>query len=437
MTVEFLLYVGGLLFMLVGLAVSIALHEVGHLVPAKLFGVRVGQYMIGFGRRIWSKRVGETEYGVKLLPVGGYISMSGMYPQSNSDAPASGMFRTLVQDARDANDETIVDDDRVFYKLPVYKRIIVMLGGPLMNLLLAILVFTVLLSGIGVQQATTTIASVSECVLPAGTTQTECGATDQPGPAAEAGIVPGDRLISVDGTAVETFAEASMIVQRSPGTMIPVVVERDGAELTLQMTPVEAQRPAFDVDGQAIIGADGVQETHAVGYAGMGSQVAYVQQPLTAGPQVAFENTVAVAGIIVTLPQKLWDVGVSVVTGGERDPEGPLSVVGVGRLAGEVAAYDAPVLNRVAVLLGLLGSLNIALFVFNLVPLLPLDGGHVVVALWDGIRRAFARITRRPAPKPVDATRLVPLTVVVAVILIGMGALLLIADVFNPVRLLG
>ncbi|MGO2847548.1 MAG: site-2 protease family protein, partial [Microbacterium gubbeenense] len=142
---EILLYVVGILFMLVGLALSIGLHEIGHLVPAKLFGVRVGQYMIGFGPRLWSKRIGETEYGVKALPVGGFISMSGMYPASDGK-PVRGVFASLVQDARVANDETIAEgaEDRVFYRLPVWKRVIVMLGGPLMNLILAMLIFTVL-----------------------------------------------------------------------------------------------------------------------------------------------------------------------------------------------------------------------------------------------------------------------------------------------------
>lgn len=436
---ETLLYVGGILFMLIGLGLSIGLHEVGHLLPAKLFGVRVGQYVIGFGPRLWSKRIGETEYGFKLLPLGGFISMSGMYPASKTAGPAKGIFRTLVQDARTANDETIADgeEDRVFYRLPVWKRVVVMLGGPVMNLLLATVIFTVLVSGIGVQQGTTTIASVSECVLPAGSAATECTADDPKSPAAEAGIQPGDVLVSIDGAPVSTFAEATAIVQASPGKGLDVVVERDGETKNLTVTPIAAERSITDAGGRPVVDDKGVQVVKTVGYVGMGAQMGFVQQPLTAGPQMTADSTARVASLIVNLPVKLWDVGVSLVTGGERDPDGPLSVVGVGRLAGEVAATDAPILNRFSVLLGLLGSLNIALFVFNMIPLLPLDGGHIVVALWDGIKRVWAKIFRRPPPAPVDATKLVPLTVVVATLLIAMGALLLVADLFNPVDLLG
>ncbi|MEJ6554595.1 site-2 protease family protein [Microbacterium esteraromaticum] len=436
---EILLYLGGVVFMLIGLGLSIGLHEVGHLLPAKLFGVRVGQYMIGFGPRLWSRRIGETEYGFKALPLGGFISMSGMYPPSSKSSPARGVFASLVQDARTANDETIGagDEDRVFYRLPVWKRVIIMLGGPAMNFLLAIAIFTVMASGIGIQQASTTVSSVTECVLPAGTTQQTCTADDPAAPAAEAGIQAGDVLVSVDGEKVQTFAEASAIIQRSPGEPLSVVVDRGGKDVELTLTPVAAERGEVDAEGRPVLDDDGDPVTRTVGYAGIFSQQEYVPQPIGTGAELAVQQTQAVASLVINLPAKLWDVGVSLVTGSERDPNGPLSVVGVGRLAGEVAATDAPVLNRLVVLMNLLAALNIALFVFNLIPLLPLDGGHIVVALWEGVKRAWAKLTGRRAPRPVDATRLVPVTVIVAVLLIGMGALLIVADLVKPMNLLG
>ncbi|MGP3535282.1 M50 family metallopeptidase [Microbacterium sp. RD1] len=443
-----LLFVVGVVVLVIGLAISIALHEIGHLAPAKLFGVRVGQYMIGFGPTLWSRRVGETEYGVKALPVGGYISMAGMYPPSPKERAAvaagerpgragGGFFATMVQDARAANDETLEGDDdtRVFYRLPVWKRVIIMLGGPLMNLVLAVVLFAVLFSGIGVATATTTIASVSECVIPADAGRDECAPSDPTAPAAEAGILPGDVLVSVDGTPVSTFAEASEIIQAHPSDPIPVVLTRDGEERSIRLTPVATTRAVVGDDGRAVVGEDGEPILQEVGFVGVGAQVSNVPQPIWAGPQAAVENVGAVVGIMAQLPVRVWDTAVDLFTGQERDPNGPLSVVGAGRLAGEVAATDAPVLDRIASLLALLASLNIALFVFNLIPLLPLDGGHVVVALWDGVKRWWARLRGRVA-RPVDATRLVPVTFVVVVLLIGMGGILILADLFNPISIL-
>src|SRR5690606_22233603 len=282
--------------MLVGLGLSIGLHGIGHLVPAKLFGVRVGQYMIGFGPRLWSKRIGETEYGVKALPVGGFISMSGMYPASDGK-PVRGVFRSLVQDARSANDETIAEgaEERVFYRLPVWKRIIVMLGGPAMNLILAVVIFTVLASGIGLQQGTTTIAGVNECVLPAGTTQTECEPDDPLTPAAEAGVEPGDVLVSIDGTPLSTFADATEIVQASPGTTLDMVVNRNGERVALEITPIAATRTLTDAGGQPLLDEAGEEIVAEVGYVGMLSQNGYVPQPIGTGAEMAGENVVRVA----------------------------------------------------------------------------------------------------------------------------------------------
>lgn len=426
--VTVLAFIVGVVIVVLGLGVSIALHEIGHLVPAKKFGVRVGQYMVGMGPTAWSKRVGETEYGVKWLPIGGYISMAGMYP-SGDGKPARGVFKTLVQDAQDANEESRegVDDSRTFSALPTWKRVIIMLGGPVMNLVIAIVLFTVVVSGIGIPQNTSTVASVSQCVLPAGTDKTECAADDPESPAAAAGLMPGDTIVAVDGTAVSDFQAASEIIRAHPDDTISVVVERDGGEETLTMTPVLATNEYVDSDGQLV--------TNEVGFAGFGPTQERVRQPAWAGTQQVFDQMGRVAGIISQLPQRIWQTGVDMFTGQERDPNGPISVIGVGQLAGEVAATEAPILNRTIVMIQLVGSVNIALFAFNMLPLLPLDGGHIVVALWDAIKRGWAKLRRRPRPRPADASRLVPLTLVVVVLMIGMSAVLFAADIFNPVTL--
>lgn len=439
-----LLFVLGVAILAIGLAVSIALHEIGHLVPAKLFGVKVTQYMIGFGPTIWSKRKGETEYGLKAIPFGGYISMIGMFPPAKDGGEArsanTGFLSSLAQDARSASADTIGEGEehRAFYLLPVWKRIIIMFGGPFMNLLIAVVLFAVLLMGFGSAQASTTIGSVSSCVQPAGSSSTECGPNDPAAPGAASGMLPGDRLVSIDGTPVTSWEQSTETIRASAGTALIVVVERDGVEKTLTLTPLLTERPVFDEAGKPVTDAAGATVTTEVGFAGIGPAGELVQQPASAVLPAVGENISGVTHIILNLPQRMVDVANAAFGPEERDPNGPISVVGVGRVAGEIAALDSlSVESKVASMVGLLASLNIALFVFNLVPLMPLDGGHIAGALWEAIRRGFAKLFRKPDPGPVDMAKLMPLTMVVVIVLGGMSALLVYADIVKPVNLFG
>jgi len=438
-----ILFIVGVLVIALGLLVSIALHEWGHYYPAKKFGVYISQFMIGFGPTLISRTKGDTEYGIKAIPLGGYVAMAGMYapsePGGKPEASTTGFFDQVVGDSAAPQTATELDiDTRSFYRLPLHRRIIIMLGGPVMNLLIAIVLYAVVLMGFGVPSLSLTVGSVSECVVPATELRSECLPEDPAAPGAAAGILPGDRILSVAGEPVDGWFRVTEIIRTSPGRPVAVVVDRGGEEVQLSVTPLLSERYAFDESGEILVDEAGNPVVEYVGFVGIGSSFVNQRQSVTTVLPAVWDNVVGVVRIIVTLPERLVDVAQAAFGTQERDPNGPLSVVGVGRIAGEIASVDSlAVRDRVSSLIGILASLNVALFVFNLIPLLPLDGGHVAVGLYEGAKRRVYRALGKSDPGPVNASKLIPVTLVVVGILGSMSLLLMYADIVNPIRLFG
>ena len=409
---------------------SIGLHEIGHLAPAKKFGVKVTQYMIGFGPTIWSKQKGDTEYGVKAIPLGGYIRMIGMVPPAKDGETAKGPFADLVNSARQQSLEEIgpEDENKVFYKLSVPKKLTVMFGGPFMNLVLAFVFFAISFAGIGFPAATNEVKQVVTCLPSEVDVLGNCLPGTTASPALSAGIKDGDNIISFDGKEITDWESLANGIRESKEGNVEITVLRDGKELNLTAEIVLATRPSS---------ANSEVENEPTPYLGIAPQIIMERQPISSVFDVLVNITVGTGQVLWNLPERVGQLFGAAFLGEQRDPEGLVGIVGVTRVGGEIAAAEIPGMWRFATLLNLAGGLNMALFLFNLLPLLPLDGGHVAGAIYEGLRRSFAKLRRRPDPGPADTSKMLPFAYSVAILLIGLSMLLLYVDVVNPIRLGG
>lgn len=425
---------------------SIAFHEWGHFTTARRYGLKVSEFMVGFGPLLWGRTRGETTYGLKAIPMGGYVRILGMFPPAKGQpatmipASTTGRFATMIEQARQDSLVEIgpSDADRVFYKLPPRKRIVIMMAGPFMNLILAVVLFTIVLAGIGTPQATTAIKLIVPCVPtaadPYGALGSDggCPVGSQPSPANASDVRPGDVVLAVNGTSVATWQQLlDSIGGIDPGEPATLRLDRAGTTLTAEIIPATAVYPVLDDQGEP------TGETESRPFIGIRPDAAYVPMPITEVPGYMWDLTVRSVEALVTLPVRIYELAATLLTDGERDPNGPVSVVGVSRLGGEIAALDEPIKTKVAAFLGLAASLNLFLFLFNLLPLLPLDGGHAAAATYESVRNAVARRRGRPDPGPVDTARLLPLTYAVAVVMLVVGAIVIWADIVKPITLSG
>ncbi len=423
-----ILYLLGILIFLVGIAFSVGLHELGHYLPAKKFGVEVRQFMIGFGPTLFSRRRGETEFGVKAFPLGGYILMSGMYAPAKK--PYRGLFANWINEARrEVESQENVSEERKFYRLSGPKKITIMLGGPVMNLLLGTLLIVASLSGIGTLQNSLNVDQVYPCMESA--VESECPEGSAATPAKLAGLQSGDEVKAVNGQTVSSWQEVTALLEDNSSSTL--TVERNGTDVTINITPVFMERAVYDSLGNLELDAQGnpVTELSPV----LGIRLLGVTKPVGLDQSLSYAGAslASMAAFILELPQQIYEVTLSTVGITERDPYGAVSIVGVGQLAGELTSADIGIDAKLSSLLLLLGSLNLVLFVFNLVPLLPLDGGHVVGAVYESAKRRVAKQFRGKDPGPIDTAKALPLAYFVWVVLIFTGILLILADLINPI----
>ena len=375
----------GILAFVVALLLSVMVHEFGHYITARKFNMKVTEFFLGFGKRIWSFRKGETEYGIKAIPAGGYCKISGMTPDEVMDPG---------------------EESRAFYIARSSKKLIVLGAGSFLHFVLGILLLFTLLAGVGVNSLT----SVVQEVVPESS-------------AVAAGFQQGDEIESINGEEITDWARGVELIRAANGAELSFTVLRNGESIELRATP-----RLTDVGGE---------QRYVLGII---NEVGIKRFGILKAGQESFSITgsMAVQSVksLALLPAKIPELWGQTFGGETRDIDGLVGVVGVARVSGEtLASGDQNWNQRIGTFLLIIASLNIFVGIFNLLPILPLDGGHMAVAIADAIRALFARLRGRPRPAAIDVNVLTPLTMGVFAVLAVLTVILLIADIFNPVSL--
>ena len=373
----------GIIAFVLALLISVMFHELGHFLTARKFGMRVSEFFVGFGRRLWSITRGETEYGIKAIPAGGYCRIEGMTPV---DVMPAG------------------EEDRAFVKASSGKKLIVLGAGSTAHFILGFLLIFSIFFGIGYTTITPVIAQIA------------------PGSVAKSsGFKAGDEIYSINGKRITAWATDAKQIGESKGLAMRFVVLRNGEKVSITAAPVynsEAKRYMLGV------------------ITAFGTERDSFTKSITEASRATVTLTKESAKSLVAIPSKVPELFRQTFMHEKRDPNGLVGVVGAARASGQAVGSDKLNNNeRLATFILLVASLNIFVGLFNLLPILPLDGGHMAVAIADEVRALFAKIRRKPRPAPIDVNVLTPITGVVVVLLGILTLLLVVADIINPVSL--
>ena len=388
----------GVLAFVFALLASVMIHEFGHYITAKKYGMRVSEFFLGFGKRLWSFTKGETEFGIKAIPAGGYCRIEGMT----------------------ATDEMPVgEESRAFFKASSGRKLVVLGAGSFLHFVLGFIILLIIFAGIGTLQATSTISQISECVPRLNAV---CADTDPRSPALLVGLKKSDVITSLNGVPVSNWSKDVEVIRNSAGKELIIEIERNGQPLSISVMPATRV-----VDGKNY------------GFLGIVNEYEMVRQaPITSIKNSALGSWDFISSslkAIISLPSKIPALWGATVSGSERDPNGLVGIVGVAQVSGQAVSTEGlSSAERIQTFLLIIASLNFFVGVFNLLPILPLDGGHMAVAIADEIRALFARIRGKARPQGIDVNKLAPITMVVFVLLAALTVLLLAADILNPVQ---